>query len=212
MFLQKYTFLEVHCIVLAVNHEATSDEMERLYIHIKQANLSPIGDRKPSTKRDFRASFIKRCKNQDINEKLHLIRTLNSTLKVHLPTWLDLLYAFVFISLSPHRWQYQIVVLVFCTNCMCCLCIILNSIETLEHRYTLFPFDSGQGGRPVDHRAGAVRTHPIQIQGMEKSQHTSAPGDLSQAWTPGGSRGRALRSSSSQCHCCPLCRDQFIMD
>uniref|UniRef100_A0A4W5K7C9 Connector enhancer of kinase suppressor of ras 3 n=1 Tax=Hucho hucho TaxID=62062 RepID=A0A4W5K7C9_9TELE len=64
-----------------VNHEATSDEMERLYIHIKQANLSPIGDRKPSTKRDFRASFIKRCKNQDINEKLHLIRTLNSTLK-----------------------------------------------------------------------------------------------------------------------------------
>ncbi|XP_055720481.1 connector enhancer of kinase suppressor of ras 3-like isoform X1 [Salvelinus fontinalis] len=64
-----------------VNHEATADEMERLYIHIKQANLSPIGDRKPSTKRDFRASFIKRCKNQDINEKLHLIRTLNSTLK-----------------------------------------------------------------------------------------------------------------------------------
>ncbi|CAB1335053.1 unnamed protein product [Coregonus sp. 'balchen'] len=64
-----------------VNHEATSDEMERLYIHIKQASLSPIGDRKPSTKRDFRASFIKRCKNQDINEKLHLIRTLNSTLK-----------------------------------------------------------------------------------------------------------------------------------
>uniref|UniRef100_A0A8C7WBM6 Connector enhancer of kinase suppressor of ras 3 n=1 Tax=Oncorhynchus mykiss TaxID=8022 RepID=A0A8C7WBM6_ONCMY len=64
-----------------MNHEATSDEMERLYIHIKQANLSPIGERKPSTKRDFRASFIKRCKNQDVNEKLHLIRTLNSTLK-----------------------------------------------------------------------------------------------------------------------------------
>ncbi|XP_064784512.1 connector enhancer of kinase suppressor of ras 3-like isoform X1 [Oncorhynchus masou masou] len=64
-----------------VNHEVSSDEMERLYIHLKQASLSPIGDRKPSTKRDFRASFIKRCKNQDVNEKLHLIRTLNSTLK-----------------------------------------------------------------------------------------------------------------------------------
>uniref|UniRef100_A0AAZ3QY07 Connector enhancer of kinase suppressor of ras 3 n=1 Tax=Oncorhynchus tshawytscha TaxID=74940 RepID=A0AAZ3QY07_ONCTS len=71
---------EVH-FILAVNHEASSDEMERLYIHLKQASLSPIGDRKPSTKRDFRASFIKRCKNQDVNEKLHLIRTLNSTLK-----------------------------------------------------------------------------------------------------------------------------------
>ncbi|KAL0969262.1 hypothetical protein UPYG_G00224680 [Umbra pygmaea] len=64
-----------------VNHEAASDEMERLYIHLKQASLSPLGERKPSTKRDFRASFIKRCRNQDVNEKLHLIRTLNSTLK-----------------------------------------------------------------------------------------------------------------------------------
>ncbi|XP_067099170.1 connector enhancer of kinase suppressor of ras 3-like isoform X1 [Osmerus mordax] len=61
--------------------ETNSDEMERLYIHLKQASLSPIGERKPSTKRDFRASFIKRCKNQTINDKLHVIRTLNSTLK-----------------------------------------------------------------------------------------------------------------------------------
>lgn len=61
--------------------QPSSDEMERLYIHLKQASLSPIGERKPSTKRDFRASFIKRCKNQNINEKLHIIRTLNSTLK-----------------------------------------------------------------------------------------------------------------------------------
>lgn len=58
-----------------------SDEMEKLYIHLKAANLSPIGDRKPSTKREFRASFVRRCKNHTVNEKLHLIRTLNSTLK-----------------------------------------------------------------------------------------------------------------------------------
>lgn len=60
----------------------TSDEMEKLYIHLKEASLSPIGDRKPSTKREFRASFIKRCKNQVVNDRLHRIRTLNSTLKV----------------------------------------------------------------------------------------------------------------------------------
>nr|XP_046268014.1 connector enhancer of kinase suppressor of ras 3-like [Scatophagus argus] len=58
-----------------------SDEMEKLYIHLKEASLSPIGDRKPSTKREFRASFIKRCKNQTVNDRLHLVRTLNSTLK-----------------------------------------------------------------------------------------------------------------------------------
>uniref|UniRef100_A0A665VPJ3 Connector enhancer of kinase suppressor of ras 3-like n=1 Tax=Echeneis naucrates TaxID=173247 RepID=A0A665VPJ3_ECHNA len=65
----------------AESHGNSSDEMERLYIHLKQASLSPIGDRKPSTKREFRASFIKRCKNHTINDKLHLVRALNSTLK-----------------------------------------------------------------------------------------------------------------------------------
>ncbi|XP_033967275.1 interactor protein for cytohesin exchange factors 1 isoform X1 [Pseudochaenichthys georgianus] len=59
----------------------SSDEMEKLYIHLKEASLSPIGDRKPSTKREFRASFVKRCKNHTVNDKLHHIRTLNSTLK-----------------------------------------------------------------------------------------------------------------------------------
>ncbi|XP_036398078.1 connector enhancer of kinase suppressor of ras 3-like [Megalops cyprinoides] len=61
--------------------KTTSDEMEEMYIHLKEASLSPTGQRKPSTKRDFRQSFIRRCKNHNINEKLHLVRTLNSTLK-----------------------------------------------------------------------------------------------------------------------------------
>ncbi|KAL2099129.1 hypothetical protein ACEWY4_005609 [Coilia grayii] len=61
--------------------EDEADEMERLYIDLKRASLSPTGERKPSTKREFRASFIKRCKNHAVNEKLHVIRTLNSTLK-----------------------------------------------------------------------------------------------------------------------------------
>lgn len=70
-------------IFLLASGGASSDEMEKLYIHLKEASLSPIGHRKPSTKREFRASFIKRCKNQTVNDRLHLIRTLNSTLKVH---------------------------------------------------------------------------------------------------------------------------------
>ncbi|XP_053316212.1 interactor protein for cytohesin exchange factors 1 [Spea bombifrons] len=57
------------------------DEMERLYKSLEQASLSPIGDRRPSSKKELRKSFIKRCKNPSINEKLHKIRTLNSTLK-----------------------------------------------------------------------------------------------------------------------------------
>ncbi|XP_060790273.1 connector enhancer of kinase suppressor of ras 3-like [Neoarius graeffei] len=63
------------------SEESTSDEMEKLYIDLKRASLSPTGERRPSSKREFRASFIKRCKNHRINEKLHLARALNSTLK-----------------------------------------------------------------------------------------------------------------------------------
>lgn len=57
------------------------DELERLYLHLKRASLSPTGERKPSSKWELRASFIKRSKNQKLNEKIHTIRTLNSTLK-----------------------------------------------------------------------------------------------------------------------------------
>ncbi|KAL2081986.1 hypothetical protein ACEWY4_021804 [Coilia grayii] len=57
------------------------DEMEQLYLYLKQARLSPTGHLQPATKYDYRASFIRRCQDEAINEKLHQVRTLNSTLK-----------------------------------------------------------------------------------------------------------------------------------
>lgn len=86
-----------------------SDEMEKLYIHLKEASLSPIGDRKPSTKREFRASFIKRCKNHVVNDRLHRIRTLNSTLKVR-----NFLLPGSFSALPFFPCQYFQEVLCFC--------------------------------------------------------------------------------------------------
>uniref|UniRef100_A0A8C8SWI3 PH domain-containing protein n=1 Tax=Pelusios castaneus TaxID=367368 RepID=A0A8C8SWI3_9SAUR len=59
----------------------SEDEMEKLYKSLEQASLSPIGDRRPSTRKELRKSFIKRSKNPSMNEKLHKIRMLNSTLK-----------------------------------------------------------------------------------------------------------------------------------
>uniref|UniRef100_A0AAY4C2Y1 PH domain-containing protein n=1 Tax=Denticeps clupeoides TaxID=299321 RepID=A0AAY4C2Y1_9TELE len=70
-----------HCQMLLPETTPQSDEMERLYLDLKQANLSPTGLDKPFTKRDYRSSFIRRCKDEAINEKLHVVRTLNSTLK-----------------------------------------------------------------------------------------------------------------------------------
>ncbi|NXP48116.1 ICEF1 protein, partial [Heliornis fulica] len=83
--------LDTHCLAvpdatgqrsLAKDQEkCDDDEMERLYKSLEQASLSPIGDRRLSTKKELRKSFIKRSKNPSINEKLHKIRMLNSTLK-----------------------------------------------------------------------------------------------------------------------------------
>ncbi|KAL7888525.1 hypothetical protein AOLI_G00034990 [Acnodon oligacanthus] len=58
-----------------------SDELEMLYLNLKHANLTPCGTLQPLSKQDYRSSFVRRCKNDTINEKLHLVRTLNSTLK-----------------------------------------------------------------------------------------------------------------------------------
>ncbi|NXO05334.1 ICEF1 protein, partial [Rhinopomastus cyanomelas] len=70
-----------HRRVARDQEKSDDDEMERLYKSLEQASLSPIGDRRLSTKKELRKSFIRRSKNPSINEKLHKIRVLNSTLK-----------------------------------------------------------------------------------------------------------------------------------
>lgn len=61
--------------------EDTSDELRKLFVHLRDMRISPTGQLRPFTHKDFRASFIRRCKDDKINDKLHLVRTLNSTLK-----------------------------------------------------------------------------------------------------------------------------------
>uniref|UniRef100_A0A8C4SZP3 Si:ch211-26b3.4 n=1 Tax=Erpetoichthys calabaricus TaxID=27687 RepID=A0A8C4SZP3_ERPCA len=57
------------------------DGLQELYKTLEKASLSAFGEQRPSTKQEFRRSFIKRCNDPVINEKLHLIRALRSTLK-----------------------------------------------------------------------------------------------------------------------------------
>lgn len=49
---------------------------------IKEGGVSLTGEVQPFTHDHFRRSFIRRCKNPVINEKVHTLRTLQSTLKV----------------------------------------------------------------------------------------------------------------------------------
>ncbi|KAI4886916.1 hypothetical protein NFI96_030430 [Prochilodus magdalenae] len=57
------------------------DGLEQLYHALEQANLSAMGDVRPTTKQEFRRSFLKRCNDPIVNDKLHHVRILNSTLK-----------------------------------------------------------------------------------------------------------------------------------
>ena len=49
---------------------------------LKEGGVSMTGQDQPFTQDQFRRSFIKRNKNPVINEKVHTLRALHSTLKV----------------------------------------------------------------------------------------------------------------------------------
>ncbi|KAM6315369.1 connector enhancer of kinase suppressor of ras 2 isoform 4-T4 [Podargus strigoides] len=61
--------------------EKTGDSLQDLYRALEQASLSPLGEHRISTKLEYKKSFIKRCSNPVVNEKLHQLRILKSTLK-----------------------------------------------------------------------------------------------------------------------------------
>ncbi|KAM6418961.1 connector enhancer of kinase suppressor of ras 2 isoform 3-T3 [Pluvialis apricaria] len=61
--------------------EKTADSLQDLYRALEQASLSPLGEYRISTKLEYKKSFIKRCSDPVVNEKLHQLRILKSTLK-----------------------------------------------------------------------------------------------------------------------------------
>lgn len=63
-------------------NEKPADSLQDLYRALEQASLSPLGEQRLSTKMEYKKSFIKRCSDPVVNEKLHRLRILKSTLKV----------------------------------------------------------------------------------------------------------------------------------
>uniref|UniRef100_H9GPP2 Connector enhancer of kinase suppressor of Ras 1 n=1 Tax=Anolis carolinensis TaxID=28377 RepID=H9GPP2_ANOCA len=61
--------------------DPAGEELESLIRCLKQGGVSLIGKQQVFTREYYRKSFLKRNKNPEINEKVHLIRTLQSTLK-----------------------------------------------------------------------------------------------------------------------------------
>ncbi|XP_073421951.1 connector enhancer of kinase suppressor of ras 2 isoform X3 [Dendrobates tinctorius] len=61
--------------------EEPADSLQDLYRALEKASLSPIGEQRLSTKLEYKKSFIKRSSDPVVNEKLHRLRILQSTLK-----------------------------------------------------------------------------------------------------------------------------------
>ncbi|KAM9319360.1 connector enhancer of kinase suppressor of ras 2 isoform 4-T4 [Gastrophryne carolinensis] len=61
--------------------EKPADSLQDLYRALEKASLSPLGEQRLSTKMEYKKSFIKRSSDPVVNEKLHRLRILKSTLK-----------------------------------------------------------------------------------------------------------------------------------
>uniref|UniRef100_A0A4W3IJN0 Connector enhancer of kinase suppressor of Ras 2 n=1 Tax=Callorhinchus milii TaxID=7868 RepID=A0A4W3IJN0_CALMI len=64
-----------------ISRKETGDSLQDLYKALENASVSPLGEHRLSTKQDFKKSFVKRCNNPVINEQLHKLRILKSTIK-----------------------------------------------------------------------------------------------------------------------------------
>lgn len=69
------------CFQLVSFKDAAGEELELLIACLKEGGVSLIGKQQVFTREQYRKSFVKRNKNPEINEKVHHIRTLQSTLK-----------------------------------------------------------------------------------------------------------------------------------
>ena len=61
------------------------DGLEQLYRALEQANVSALGDPRPCSRQELRRCFTQRCRDPLLNDRLHRVRALRSTLKVHTP-------------------------------------------------------------------------------------------------------------------------------
>ncbi|KAM9835350.1 connector enhancer of kinase suppressor of ras 2 isoform 3-T3 [Syngnathus typhle] len=57
------------------------DGLEQLYRTLEQANVTPLGDPRPCSRQELRRGFTQRVRDPLLNDRLHRIRALRSTLK-----------------------------------------------------------------------------------------------------------------------------------
>ncbi|XP_066521915.1 connector enhancer of kinase suppressor of ras 2 isoform X3 [Hoplias malabaricus] len=64
-----------------MERQGHADSLVDLYRALERASLSPLGERRLSTRLDYKHSFVRRCNDPLLNDKVHRLRILQSTLK-----------------------------------------------------------------------------------------------------------------------------------
>uniref|UniRef100_A0AAR2KLB8 Connector enhancer of kinase suppressor of Ras 2 n=1 Tax=Pygocentrus nattereri TaxID=42514 RepID=A0AAR2KLB8_PYGNA len=59
-----------------------ADSLGDLYRALERANLAAVNEHRPSTRLEYKRSFVRRCNDPLLNEKLHRLRILQNTFKV----------------------------------------------------------------------------------------------------------------------------------
>uniref|UniRef100_A0A672T0Y1 Connector enhancer of kinase suppressor of Ras 2 n=1 Tax=Sinocyclocheilus grahami TaxID=75366 RepID=A0A672T0Y1_SINGR len=73
-----------HCVIPHNSMQechGQADSLGDLYRALERASLSPIGEHRLSTRLEYKHLFIRRCNDPQLNDKLHHLRILQSTLK-----------------------------------------------------------------------------------------------------------------------------------
>ncbi|XP_068073320.1 connector enhancer of kinase suppressor of ras 2 isoform X23 [Danio rerio] len=63
------------------DYQGQTDSLGDLYRALERARLTPIGEHRLSTRLEYKHLFIRRCNDPQLNDKLHHLRILQSTLK-----------------------------------------------------------------------------------------------------------------------------------
>uniref|UniRef100_A0AAR2K3C1 Connector enhancer of kinase suppressor of Ras 2 n=1 Tax=Pygocentrus nattereri TaxID=42514 RepID=A0AAR2K3C1_PYGNA len=71
---------EVLCVERERRQQA--DSLGDLYRALERANLAAVNEHRPSTRLEYKRSFVRRCNDPLLNEKLHRLRILQNTFKV----------------------------------------------------------------------------------------------------------------------------------
>lgn len=68
---------------ISEGREAESlDGLEQLYRALEQANVTALGEPRPCSRQELRRCFTQRARDPLLNDRMHRVRALRSTLKV----------------------------------------------------------------------------------------------------------------------------------